>query len=122
MRSGEGTLIVTYRPQGAVNPDDYVPCDRCYAYIARGDLWRHACKLDPKSSENRPTRKRRAVDSKLLLPPPPGMSEEINNMLARMRGDDVARVIKSDSLIKAFAEKLYAKLGYDKQKESYSYL
>ena len=119
LRSGQGTLIVTYRPKGDVNPEDYGPCDKCFAYIARRDLWRHSCKMDPKSSEDRPPRKRRAISSKLLLPPPPGLTEEMNEMIARMRADDVTRVIKNDSLIKALGEKLYAKLGYDKHQENY---
>ena len=61
----------------------------------------------------KPKRERVAAKSRLLVPPPPGISAELNTLLACMPNDVVARVIKSDSLILELAKRQYMKSGHD---------
>ena len=103
LKRGQGTLIVTHRPTHEAHPDEYGPCETCYAYMLRKDLWRYKCQLNETSSKEGP-RKRRAVSCK--LPPPPSISQNLNEVICAMRTDGVYRVIKSDDLILAFGGKL----------------
>lgn len=120
LTNGEGNLIVSYRPSRAVGAEDYAPCSSCYAYIVRRDLWRHVCKVKPPSSTGPHAKKaRRAVSSKLLLPPPPGVSDSLNKVIVTMRPDDITRVVKYDSLILEYGQKLFNKHGHDPHQYNY---
>ena len=119
IRNGRGTLIVTHRPRHKVKVDEYGPCETCFAYILRNDLWRHRCPLEEEKSEEQVTKKRKAVSCKLLLPPPKGMSQNLHEVTHAMRADDITRIAKSDNLIIVFGEKLCQKLGHNKFQYNY---
>ena len=51
LRSGQGSLIVGYRPNHPVPPEDYGPCSECYVYLVRTDLWKHKCPLKDNSTK-----------------------------------------------------------------------
>ncbi len=125
-RKNEGTLIVAYRPtEEYVDPSKYSPCPYCYGYYVSRDLWKHKCSIRPPKDcpetsdttdggiETRQPKERVAAKSRLLLPPPPGISHELNRLLSAMMPDNVSRVVKSDSLILDLAKRQYMKHGHD---------
>jgi hypothetical protein len=91
-------------------------------WLIRKDLWRHrkTCPvLSLDQNKNIKSKSRPAVLCKLLLPTPNGISEKIKLLLVSMANDAVARVVKSDSLILALAEKEFLKLGHDQDQHNY---
>ena len=116
IREGKGVLIVVYRPTVPdANYQDYGPCEFCYGYYVRLDLWKHNC---PHRSQthvlysNRP-----AVNSKYLLPPALGESnQELHTITQRLKNDDISRVAKSDSLIMDYADRQMLASGHDPEK------
>lgn len=111
IQKGQGELMVTHRKTVAADAREYLPCDRCYSYVKKGQLWRHKCRFG-KSQKGR-----RANQSQLLLPAPVGMSHTVYELLSCMKDDDVKFVAKCDSLIFEFARKLIQAKGM--QKKSY---
>ncbi|XP_070549166.1 uncharacterized protein [Ptychodera flava] len=117
-RQGYGTLLVNYRPSRSDRPakaEDYGPCEFCYATMVRADLYKHKCLLKPKS-DGKMKRPNIAANSKLLLPPPKGASAQLNTVLCGLVEDQISRVVKSDHLILCLGEKLYNKMGHNKER------
>ncbi|XP_033106285.1 uncharacterized protein LOC117108397 [Anneissia japonica] len=54
-----------------------------------------------------------------MLPSIPGVSQRTNDILMKMTSDHVSRLVKTDSLIKTFVEKLTMKHGHSRDQESY---
>ncbi len=125
LRRNEGTLVVAYRPtNNEVKADDYGPCPYCYGYYIRKDLWKHHCPIQPSQSASTGTDEfsgtkkprlhgRRAHQSSLLKPPPAGVSEDLNQVLAAMKKDEVALLVKTNPFILDFAQRAYITNGHD---------
>jgi len=118
LKNGKGTFIVNHRPTGKVDPAEYGPCEQCFAYILLRDLWRHSCLMQSTSSDTS-QRKSRAVSSKLLMPPPPGISEKFHRIIAGMKEDSITRIAKGDRLIVVFGEKLLSRHGHERHQYNY---
>lgn len=122
IREGEGTFQVTYRPSNVIfNIDDYGPCDMCFATIVIRDQWKHKCKvaaaypdLKKEKGNNRP-----AAKSRMLIPPPPGVSQKLNEIIQGGKADEISRIIKSDTLLLEFGKKCCNKSGHDKTQYNY---
>jgi hypothetical protein len=111
LREGKGEILVTYRPKGGyAKAYDYAPCERCFSYLIKGDIYRHKCKFGTDNKKGRV-----ASSSSLLLPPPPGVSVQLNEILNGMKDVGVKLVAKTDSLIGDYAAKLIAKKGMTKK-------
>lgn len=109
IRNGSGELLVTYRPTYAVDYHDYVPCDACYAYIQKSELWRHRCKLKSK------TKGRVAANAALLLPAQAGMSSRVHRLVEGMLNPDVKLIIRNDNVVNSYAQKLVHKHSMSKK-------
>ncbi|XP_022107338.1 LOW QUALITY PROTEIN: uncharacterized protein LOC110988285, partial [Acanthaster planci] len=114
LREGRGVLIVGYRPIAS------------YGYYVRTDLWRCVCPLKPAPTpQTDSTGKRARVGvrvahkSDLLKPPPVGVSFQLHQVLSPMKRDDVALVVKNDTLIVELAKHEYMKLGHDVDQHGY---
>nr|XP_054770981.1 uncharacterized protein LOC129278875 [Lytechinus pictus] len=130
IRNQKGTIIPVYRPNFDANYQNYVPCSVCLGFFAKRDLWKHGCKLqenrDARNNDRdsgpqpKKSRKEHVRPGKLLLPSV-GVSDKAHKILSGLRDDEegVARLVKSDDLIKKLAEKLALKLGHDKDQNSY---
>ena len=113
---GEGELFVKYRPSNpGTNVEEFSPCPNCFGYFKRTDLWRHKCQLKPKGSHAM----RISTASKLLLPNQAGDSEHMHVVLSAMRSDLISRIVKSDSTICLFGEKLCDKHAHDPDQHNY---
>lgn len=118
LRSGNGILIVAYRPKFHVSPSEYGPCEYCFGYYVRRHLWKHNCPLKP-HLKGKKSNGRKALSCKLLLPPAKGVSSELNAILASLKEDHASLVIKNDSLILDLAKLEFIKVGHDKDQHNY---
>ena len=119
IREGKGTLDVVYRPSIAgTDSCKYVPCQYCYGYYGRRQLWRHVrqCPLRPcKTQEEsahagkwmRPVRASDQILSAINC-----SSDSVNLVMSDMHKDAVFMVIKNDSLIHELARKLMSRAGH----------
>jgi hypothetical protein len=63
VKKGSGVFVVNHRPsQPGINAEDYVPCNFCYAYILKGEMYQHKCRH--KGSNPQP----KARESRIILP------------------------------------------------------
>jgi hypothetical protein len=111
LRTGKGEFQVTYRQSNAASPHDYVPCEGCYAYINKKELFRHRCKLKGKSKG------RIAAKASLLLPVPNGVTSEVNRLVSGMVNSGMKQLLLGDDVIRSFTAKLVQK--HTLQKKGY---
>ena len=113
LRQGKGEFLVTYRPRGLMSASAYLPCEHCFCYLSKRELWRHRCKLKSKDIQKGG---RVAARSLLLLPTPKGISKQVNEILNGMVDGPVKMVARGDDMIVKFASKLFLRHGLE-QKE-----
>lgn len=112
-----------HRPKYHVDPEYYLPCQHCFGYYVKSDLWKHKCcqrRDGGRSDEPSSKKKKRTLHCKpgqMLLPSTSGVCGRTNEILAKMHWDDISRLVKSDKLIKMFAEKLTMKHGHSRDHE-----
>ena len=108
LKKGEGEIITWRAPSDDANPHDFSPCNHCYGFFLKKELWRHekTCQLKPENFQ----RQGRGVISKSqsLLPAPIECSQAIqDHIVSSMHDDNISKAAKNDPLIMAFAEELY---------------
>jgi len=118
LKEGKGRLDVVYRPTipGMVS-STYLPCQYCYGYYGRRQLWRHVrqCPLRCQTSsvesghDGKWMRPVRASD--LIVSSVDSSSETVNLVMSNMRKDAVFMAIKNDALIHELARKLMSRVG-----------
>lgn len=111
-REQKGELMVTYRSgcRHQASASDYLPCEHCFGYFLKSELYRHRCKLQDSTVKGRV-----AANASLLVPPPRGMSSQVFQLLNGMSDDSIVRAARTDSLIVDYAAKLIAKKGMQKK-------
>ena len=67
----QGELMVTYRKSSSTEAANYVPCEQCYAYVLKRELWRHRCKFGNSKTG------RKALNAQLMLPAPSNVNPEV---------------------------------------------
>lgn len=100
-----GELMVTHRKHSHCKAKDYVPCDRCFSYVMKKELWRHKCAFG-KTENGRLSHK-----AQLLLPAPNGLSASVFELINSMKDDDIKFLAKSDQLIMDYAKKVVESNG-----------
>ena len=111
LKEGSGQFLVTYRPKRDTNVRDYVPCENCWAYVLKAELFRHRCKFQKKTR----VRGRRAAEAELLLPPSKGTSAKVQKLLNGMIDGTVKLTAKADRLIVQYTAKLIDRKGMEKK-------
>ncbi|PIK46448.1 hypothetical protein BSL78_16695 [Apostichopus japonicus] len=120
LEQGSGELIVRYRPNELTEPSNFIPCPTCYGYYAKRFLYKHTYHLEPASSNKLKRRRGELVrNGKLLLPSLNNSDLQLDELFSKLKGDDVSRCLKSDSLICQLAKKEFLKLGHDKEQQNY---
>jgi len=109
IRAGHGELMVTHRKSSEVEALNYVPCDQCYAYVLKTELWRHKCKF------GKADRGRKISSAQLLLPAPSNVQPEVHELLSSMKDDNVRFLAKRDGLIMDYAKKMVHVKGMKKK-------
>ena len=119
IRSGSGTLVVTYRPKnGGTDPDNYAPCPSCYGYYETHRMWKHCkyrCPLGPKV----PGPGRVLSQARYLLPAPLQVTDNTKKVISMMVKDSVYRAAVNDEVIMKYADKLTLKHFADQDKHEY---
>ncbi|XP_033096320.1 uncharacterized protein LOC117100633 isoform X2 [Anneissia japonica] len=113
LKDGVGELVVVYRPTRKAHASDYVPCQSCYGYFAKRELWKHKCQLPIDDAQKSKKRNRRVTEGKMLLPSTKAISSHLKTVLSGLTCDSVGQVVKCDNLILQFGEKLCSKHGHD---------
>jgi len=78
----------------------YTPCEHCFAYVLKRDLWLHKC------SSGKTSKGRVLHNSQLLIPATKALVGLAYELISAMRDDEVKKVIQNDSLIIAYTNKL----------------
>jgi len=101
---------VTHRKsKDDVKAADYVPCEQCYAYVLKRELWRHKCAF------GKAHKGRVAISAQMLLPAPSTVMPEVHELISSMREDDVRFLAKCDELIMEYTKKLIHDKGMKKK-------
>ncbi|XP_069569460.1 M-phase phosphoprotein 8 isoform X1 [Brachyistius frenatus] len=125
LKSGQGEIVTKKQvKKPTVSVRDFLPCQHCFAFYRKTDLWRHerSCKArkgDQKSSE-RTNRSRSHVAASRLLPMSEFLTGGCEEIIHIMHQDDISRHIRNDPLICKYGNALSAK--YDNDKSQFAYI
>ncbi|XP_063743201.1 M-phase phosphoprotein 8 isoform X1 [Eleginops maclovinus] len=124
LKSGEGEIVTKKQVKNpSVSVRDFLPCQHCFAFYRKTDLWRHerTCKArkgDQKSSEKSKKSRVHSAASRLLP-----MSEFLiggcEEIIHIMHQDDISRHVRNDPLICKYGNALSAKYDHDKSQFAY---
>ncbi|XP_029935963.1 M-phase phosphoprotein 8 isoform X2 [Myripristis murdjan] len=124
LKSGEGEIVTKKQVKNpSLSVRDYLPCQHCFAFYRKTDLWRHerSCKArkgDQKSSEK--TRKGRVHSAaSRLLPMSEFLTGGCEEIIHIMHQDDISRHVRNDPLICKYGNALSAKHDHDKSQFAY---
>lgn len=124
VRSGEREVAV--KKQGK-NPNvsvrDFLPCQHCFAFYRKTDLWRHeqSCKVR-KADHKSPERTEKSGNNQSvsqLYPVSDFLTKGCEEIIGIMHQDDISKHIRSDPLICSFGNVLSAKYENDKSQFAY---
>ncbi|XP_047456744.1 M-phase phosphoprotein 8 isoform X2 [Mugil cephalus] len=124
LKSGEGEIVTKKQvKKPAISVRDFLPCQHCFAFYRKADLWRHerSCKArkgDQKSSE-KPKRNRCDSPASRLLPMSESLTGGCKEIIHIMHQDDISKHIRNDPLICKYGNALSAKYDHDKSQFAY---
>lgn len=123
VKSGVGKIAIKQK-----NPNvpvrDFLPCQHCFAFYRKTDLWRHgqSCRIgkgDEKSSETLGKGEGRGA-----VTGGPPLSESLTDgcreIISIMHQDDIAKQVRNDPLICKYGNLLSVK--YDRDKSQFAYI
>ncbi|XP_058470675.1 M-phase phosphoprotein 8 isoform X2 [Solea solea] len=122
LKSGEGEIVTKKQVKNpAISVRDFLPCQHCFAFYRKTDLWRHerACKArkgDQKPSEG--TNRVHSAASR-LLPMSEFLTGGCEEIVHIMHQDDISRHIRNDPLICKYGNALAVKYDHDKSQFAY---
>ncbi|KAJ8286468.1 hypothetical protein GJAV_G00039570 [Gymnothorax javanicus] len=122
LEKGQGQIVTCRQPSGEASAHDYLPCNICYGFFLKDDLWKHEdfCrKRMGKPAEKSKKRKRVQAAASCLIPYKGAASGRCRKILNRMMIDDVSIEVKSDPLICEFGDRLLEKHEGDTSKDGY---
>lgn len=124
LKSGEGEIVTKKQVRNpSISVRDFLPCQHCFAFYRKTDLWRHerSCKArkgDQKLTERRNRGKVHSAASR-LLPMSEFLTGGCEEIIHIMHQDDISRHIRNDPLICKFGNALSAKYDHDKSQFAY---
>ncbi|XP_054643999.1 M-phase phosphoprotein 8 isoform X2 [Dunckerocampus dactyliophorus] len=103
---------------------DFLPCQHCYTFYRKADLWRHehSCKARKGDEKSTETPKKGGTihnTTSQLLPMSAFLTEGCKEIIHIMHQDDIARHIRNDPLICKYGNALSAKYEHDKSQFAY---
>lgn len=112
LKTGDGVLIVNRTPKLRRTTDEFLPCQFCFLFFVKHELYRH-CRQCKFRSDSSPIKGFvNAARALLLGSVSTGDSKELNeDVISRMRIDNLKRIATSDNLIMKFGSVLLQKLG-----------
>ncbi|XP_067460454.1 M-phase phosphoprotein 8 isoform X1 [Thunnus thynnus] len=124
LKSGEGEIVTKKQVKNpSISVRDFLPCQHCFAFYRKTDLWRHerSCKArkgDQKLTE-RTKRGRIHSAASRLLPMSEFLTGGCKEIIHIMHQDDISRHIRNDPLICKYGNALSAKYDHDKSQFAY---
>lgn len=124
LKNGEGDIVTKKQVKNpSISVRDFLPCQHCFAFYRKTDLWRHersckARKADQKPAE-RTKRNRVHSASSHLLPMSEFLTGGCEEIIHIMHQDDISRHIRNDPLICKYGNALSVKYDHDKSQFAY---
>ena len=117
LKEGKGELLVVYRSKRATGKgaDNYVPCTNFAGYFNKRQLWKHVKKCTGKHTKGR----KHVSAGKLMLPSKEGVQGHLHTVVQCMVDYEIKRVVKNDSLILKFGEKLCRTAGHNRAQHNH---
>ena len=125
LKRGKGELIVARRTKVERSNDDYLPCNQCYGFYYKFDIWRHRCCNKASDDGSTEIRSKDVMDQSrsLLL----GALQANSNrqsidkhldeqVLRYMRKDNILKVVRTDKLILQFGVAQLKRIGVKGQR------
>ena len=106
LKTNSGFIIPCKRPSKDVDACKFLPCPHCFGMYRRKDLWKHLtiCNNNKEGKTNSQT------EARMLLPVPPNVSKDFyDKIICSMVTDEVSNVVKNDSLLLSFGERIFHK-------------
>ncbi|XP_032384896.1 M-phase phosphoprotein 8 isoform X2 [Etheostoma spectabile] len=124
LKSGEGEIVTKKQVKNpGISVRDFLPCQHCFAFYRKTDLWRHERSCKAKKGDQKPSdgTKRSRVHSAAsrLLPMSEFLTGGCEEIIHIMHQDDISRHIRNDPLICKFGNALSAKYDHDKSQFAY---
>nr|XP_040057946.1 M-phase phosphoprotein 8 isoform X2 [Gasterosteus aculeatus aculeatus] len=118
LKSGEGEIVTKKQDKNSsVSVRDFLPCQHCFAFYRKTDLWRHERSCKARKSSDRTKRVHSAASR--LLPMSEFLTGGCEEIIHIMHQDDVSRHIRNDPLICKYGNALSAKYYHDKSQFAY---
>ena len=111
---GAGAIVVVHRPNYSVPASSFVPCQFCYGYYSKSELWRHRC-VARDFKKNKMQRNQWVSSGRLLLPMPNNIPDLLKDILSKMKTDSVSLLIKNDATILEMGRKMIVRHGDSQQ-------
>ena len=105
LQAKEGTIIVVRRPAEEDDASKFIPCNTCYGFFSKYELYRHHCIDGNKRDERNLLRDGRILLASAIDETSPDLGEVLGSML----DDEVSDVAKADPLIRKFMNILLEK-------------
>ncbi len=122
LQTGQGELVTFRQPTEETDPHKYLPCNYCYGFFLKHDLWKHevSCRKQ-KGLHREESRKKKRVQAaaSCLIPIQGNTTERCRKIIGKMLHDEVSLHVKSDALICEYGDRLLEKHGSDPSKDGY---
>ncbi|XP_028991933.1 M-phase phosphoprotein 8 isoform X2 [Betta splendens] len=124
LKSGEGEIVTKKQVKNYnISVRDFLPCQHCFAFFRKTDLWRHerSCKArkgDQKFTESVNHDQDHSAASR-LLPMSEFLTEGCEEIIHIMHQDEISRHIRNDPLICKYGKALSVKYYHDKSQFAY---
>ncbi|XP_034549117.1 M-phase phosphoprotein 8 isoform X2 [Notolabrus celidotus] len=124
LKSGEGEIVTKKQVKNTnISVRDYLPCQHCFAFYRKTDLWRHERSCKARKGDQKPSdkSKKSSVHSAAsrLLPMSEFLTGGCEEIIHIMHQDEVSRHIRNDPLICKYGNALSAKYEHDKSQFAY---
>ncbi|XP_053733868.1 uncharacterized protein LOC128766343 [Synchiropus splendidus] len=122
LKEGKGEIVTNRRPTEHVDPENYLPCPKCFGFFMRNELWKHERRCANKIGEPivESKRKRRIQSAASSLLPCRGQAlQRCAEIVSRMFIDQVSHEVKSDPLICEFGVRLLEKYSSGRSKDAH---
>lgn len=119
LQEEKGQIVTYWQPSENVNADDFLPCNICFGFFLKSELWRHQKLCMKTLHEQTESKKQRRVQrtASALLPYKGQASQRCSEVLNWMIIDDVSLEVKNDQQICEFGNRLLEKHSYDRSKD-----
>lgn len=122
-KSGEGEIVTKKQIKNTtVSVWDFLPCQYCFAFYRKTELWRHERSCKAKKYNQKPERAKKGKvynAASQLLPVSEFLTGGCEEIIHIMHQDSISRHIRNDPLICKYGNALSVKYDHDKSQFAY---